>query len=223
MTSPARWRVLQVADSAFPTGGFAHSAGLEAAVHAGEARTSERLESWLHAHLWNVGTSSLPFVAATHDRPFDVWAIDALADAQMTNHVANRASRTQGRAFAATCARVFDEQAVAELARAAASRSVASHLAPVFGAVLALLGVDRREALALHLLLALRAITSAAIRLGLVGPHEAQRMQRRHTSALEEVVAACASLDPGEAANAAPLVDLFGATHDRLDSRLFQS
>ena len=223
MTAQARWRILQIADSAFPTGGFAHSAGLEAAVNAGEARSPERLESWLEAHLWNVGTSSLPFVASAYDRPSTVWEVDARVDAQMTNHVANRASRTQGRAFAATCARVFDEADIAALARTTASRNVAAHLAPVFGATLAALGVERRDALGLHLLFALRGITSAAIRLGLVGPHEAQRMQRRHAETLDAVLAACSHLGPEEAASAAPLVDLYGSTHDRLDARLFQS
>ncbi|HZH77778.1 MAG TPA: urease accessory protein UreF, partial [Archangium sp.] len=41
------WRVLQLADSAFPTGGFAHSGGLEAAVQQGEVRGREGLERFV--------------------------------------------------------------------------------------------------------------------------------------------------------------------------------
>jgi urease accessory protein len=223
MTADVSWRLIQIADSAFPTGGFAHSAGLEAATHFGEVDTPERLESYLRMHLWNVGNASLPFVAAAHDRPSDVWTIDRQVDAFLLNHVANRASRTQGRAFVATCASVFVESGVQLLARRSRVRDVACHLAPIFGAALTALGIGRRDTLALYLYLALRGVASAAVRLGIVGPHEAQRLLRRHADTIDAVVACCAALLPDDVATTAPLIDLLGATHDRLYARLFQS
>jgi urease accessory protein len=223
MTAAISWRVLQIADSAFPTGGFAHSAGLEAATQLGAARTSDQLDTYIRVHLWNVGNASLPFVAAAYDQPDEVWAMDARIDAFLTNHVANRASRTQGRAFVATCARVFDEPPLASFAARGRTRAVTAHFAPLFGASLAVLAIERRDALALHLYLALRGVALAAVRLGVVGPHEAQRLLERHATTLDVVLMQCASLRADDAATTAPLVDIFGATHDRLYSRLFQS
>jgi urease accessory protein len=218
-----RWQLLQIADSAFPTGGFAHSAGLEAAMHHGRARTAADLDAYVREHLWNVGYASLPFVGAAFDATGEVWALDAWIDATLLNHVANRASRTQGRAFLATCSRVFDHPVVQDLAARARARESASHLAPMFGAALAALGASRNETLALHLYGSLRGIASAAVRLGVVGPHEAARLQLRHAATLDGVLAECEALSPESAATVAPLHDILGATHDRLYARLFQS
>jgi urease accessory protein len=219
----SRWRTLQIADSAFPMGGFAHSGGLEATMAAGAVTCADELDLYVRSHVWSVGTGSLPFVAAAHRELDRVWELDALADAHLSNHVANRASRTQGRAFVATSVRVFAAKPVAAMAERASARDVAVHLAPVFGAVLAALDVPRREALELHLLLALRGVASAAVRLGIVGPHEAQRLQGRHGATLDQVLAACEALTPADAAVTSPIFDLFSATHDRLYARLFQS
>jgi urease accessory protein len=218
-----RWRLLQIADSSFPTGGFAHSNGLEAAVHHGRARTADQLDAYVRGWLWNVGYASLPFVTAAFDTPDGVWSLDAWIDATITSHVANRASRTQGRTFLATCVRTFDEPAIVALAARSRTRDVRAHFAPVFGASLAALGASREEAAMLHLHTALRGVLSAAVRLGVVGPHEAQSMQRRYTSTLDEVLAECGSLSPRDAATLFPLSDIMGATHDRLYARLFQS
>jgi urease accessory protein len=217
------WRILQIADSAFPTGGFAHSAGLEAAMAHGEAATPAALDTYVASHLWNAGHASMPFVAAAHDRPAEVAALCEWNDATLTSHVANRASRTQARAFLATCAQVFAEPAVVDLADRARRREHTAHVAPVFGAVLRALGVARGDTLALHLHLALRGLISAAIRLGAVGPLEAQRFHVRHGATLDAVLAQCSSLRPEDAATVAPLQDVFGATHDSLYARLFQS
>ncbi|MGH7270081.1 MAG: urease accessory protein UreF [Polyangiaceae bacterium] len=215
--------MMQLADSSFPTGGFAHSAGLEAAVALGEVRTAEKFDAHVRAYLWNVGHASLPFVAAAHEKAGEVWEVDALLDAMLTSHVTNRASRTQGRTFLATCARVFDEDAIQRLASSAGERARASHLAPVFGATLRAVGIERRETLAIALYAALRSVASAAIRLGVVGPHEAQRLVVRHGATMDDVLAACEALGVRDAATVSPLIDIFGATHDRLYARLFQS
>jgi urease accessory protein len=223
LSQSSSWRILQIADSAFPTGGFAHSAGLEAAMALGEVGTTAALDTYVASHLWNAGHGAIPFVGAAHDRPADVLALCAWFDATLTNHVANRASRTQARAFLATCAQVFAEPYVVDLAARARRREGAQHLAPVFGAVLYAIGVSRHDTLALHLHLALRGIASAAVRLGAVGPLEAQRLQLRHGATLDAVLAQCRELRPEDAAIVAPLHDIYGATHDALYARLFQS
>jgi urease accessory protein len=218
-----RWRILQIADSGFPTGGFAHSAGLEAAVHLDIVSTPEELEAFVGTYIRNVGNASLPFVAAAFDEPARVWALDAWQDATLLNHVANRASRIQGRTFMATCARAFDVPAVGELASRARTRDVTAHLAPLFGACLAALGLERRDVLAMHLFMALRGMASAAVRLGLVGPHGAQQLQGRLGATLDAVLGAGEFSGPEDAATVAPVADGVGATHDLLYTRLFQS
>jgi urease accessory protein len=222
VTDP-RWRVLQIADSGFPTGGFAHSSGLEAAFMAGDVRSEDDLERFLRASIWNVGNAALPFVSAAHGEPERVWSLDAIVEAHLTNHVANRASRTQGRALLATSAAVFDEPAIGVLFERASRRDVFVHLAPVYGAIVAALGLPKRDALGLYLLLSLRGTASAAVRLGIIGPHAAQRVQNRHRATLDAVLSGCDGLRPEDAATTSPVFDLLGATHDRLYARLFQS
>lgn len=217
------WRFLQLADSGFPTGGFAHSAGLEVAALLGEPADPPGLDVWVRSHLWNVGHASLPFVAAAHDDASRLSRLDAWVDAFLTSHVANRASRTQGRAFLATCARVFEEPSLLPIVARVRGGEVSAHFAPVFGATLKNLGLRRVEALSLHLLFALRGVASAAVRLGIIGPHEGQRLQCRHARTMDEVLAGCQALPPEGAATTAPLQDVFGAAHDRLQARLFQS
>ncbi|WP_394838243.1 hypothetical protein LVJ94_15160 [Pendulispora rubella] len=213
MTSP--WLVWQLADSAFPAGGFAHSGGLEATWQLGCVND---FEAYLDPSLWQTGSLALPFVrAACAGR--SLVELDALSDATLSNHVANRASRAQGRAFWATARGVFEENdAVRSLAR-----GTSMHVAPIFGATLGALGLREREVCSLYLHTSLRGILSAAVRLGIVGPLEAQRLQAVRAGLLERVIASCAELEPEDAAQTFPLADACSALHDGLYARLFQS
>ncbi len=220
MGSP--WRVLQLADSGFPTGGFAHSGGLEAAVQQGEVRGATELRRFVRELLWQAGHGGLPLLSAAWREPSALPALDARAETFLTNHVANRASRTQGRALLDTCARIFPGP-VGPLREAARAAGVRYHHAPVFGAVLRALEVELPESQQLFLSLTLRGALSAAVRLGIVGTHESHQLQHQATPLLDAVLERCAGLGVEELAQPSPLLDLLGSTHDRLYSRLFLS
>ena len=212
------WLLLQLVDGAFPSGGFAHSAGLEPSLHL---RGIGELEPFVDEALWHSGRSALPFVRRACEAPRELATLDALFDATSTSHVANRASRAQGRSLAGAACRVFERPDV--LAIGEHTRCGPAHHAVVFGALFGTLGMTSNETQMAWLHGALRGVLSAAVRLGIVGPLEAQQVQASRASVLGAILASCGALDVDDAAATAPLLELFGALHDRLDGRLFQS
>lgn len=217
------WRFLQLADSAFPTGGFAHSGGLEAAWQLGEVAGRDDLERYIADSLDQCGHAALPFVGAAHEEPARFAEWDRWYDATLPNHVANRASRALGQGMLTSAAAAFADDAIRTLKTAVRRDRLACHLAPVAGALTAALGIARHDGLRLFLFLHLRALVSTAVRLGIVGPLEAQGLQHRLGTTAEDVLVRCADLGPEDAASSAPLHDLFQGHQDRLYSRLFMS
>jgi len=218
-TSSNEWLVWQLADSAFPAGGFAHSNGLEAAWHHGETRDSQSLARFCEASLWQFGFASLPFMTATHRDPERVLEVNKIFDCFTTNHVANRASRLQGRAFLSSAKRIFPVLN-AELGPVETSFC---HLAPIFGVILRALSIDCPTASRLLIFFHVRSLTSSAVRLGIVGPMEAQGLQHSFSPLLNVVLSRCADLTLDDISQPAPLLEIWQSAQDRLYSRLFQS
>jgi urease accessory protein len=212
------WLIWQLADSAFPTGGFAHSSGLEAARQHGEVRNRDELISFLGVSLNQLGRAALPFVLAVYDEPEKISEFDLLCDAFTTNHVANRASRAQGKAFLTAVERVFQFKI-----QNSKFKIAFAHLAPVFGTCLRRMEISRETTARLFFFNHLRSLLAAAVRLNIVGPMEAQSLQHRLASRAEEILRECESLTLDDVAQTSPLLDLWQGAHDRLYSRLFQS
>jgi urease accessory protein len=213
----------QLADSGFPAGGFAHSGGLEAGVQHGRITDGASLGSFARHSLVQAGRSAVPLVSAAHRHPEELVELDGISDSFLTNPVANRASRAQGRAFLSSVARSFLNAPLAELEDLLREEQIAGHSAPLLGAVLQRLRVDLPDTQRLFLYLTGRGIGSAAVRLGLIGAYEAQELQAMLAADIDPIIERCGAMGPLDIAQTAPLVDLFQSTHDRLYSPLFQS
>jgi len=217
--APAKDLLLwQLADSAFPTGGFAHSAGLEAAWQHGEVKNRTELMAFLETSLHQVARAALPFVVVTHAEPTRLAELDRLCDAFLSNHVANRASRLQGRAFLTAIERIYSPEKPD-----ARTQAPFQHFTPVFGACLQALNVALDTTLRLFVFNHLRGLLAAAVRLNIVGPMEAQKLQHQLSNLTEELVRHSERLSLDDLAQTAPLPDLWQGAQDRLYSRLFQS
>jgi urease accessory protein len=208
------WLLWQLSDSAFPTGGFAHSGGLEAAWQHGEVRSADQLISLLDAWLSHTATGMIPFVAIGHKRPAQVAEWNLRCDTFLSNHVANRASRLQGRAFLNSATRIFDA------ATSFPAISDPCHLAPTFGTVTRLLLIARSTAEHLFIFSNLRSVAAAAVRLGIVGPMEAQAILHRLAPRAREILTLMEGRGVDEVAATSPLLEIWQGSHDRLYSRL---
>lgn len=221
------FRVLALSDSGFPSGGFAHSGGLEAAAALGAVSAPADVATFLDDTVDQAATFSAPLVLAGHASSGNdgegprLAALDARAEVRLVSRVANRASRTQGRTFFATALASFEDELRA-LAPVVESLPCKHH-APLFGATLAALGLDRTTTVRLYLFGQARGATSAAVRLGLVGPHEAQVLLDALGPRLERGVETALATPVERAASTSPLLELRAELHDTLYARLFLS
>ncbi len=213
------WLFLQLVDAGFPAGGFAHSMGLEAALAMRRGLEAERHVDEL---LLSAARTALPFVRRACEAPLTLPDLDLAYDAATTSHVVNRSSRAQGRALASAARRIWDtHEGVLRIGEHAAHEP--AHHAPVFGALFGVLGQAPRAAETGYLHGVLRGALSAAVRLGALGPLEAQRLHGARAEACERALATAADLGIDAVAQPAPLLELYATLHDRLEARLFQS
>jgi urease accessory protein len=211
----------QIVDSAFPTGTFTHSWGLEAAWQFGELPDANALRGFVESALLQAGYAHLPFLNEAYRHPDTLTALDDRADTFLINTVANRASRMQGRTLVATAARIWPTVRVKHVQ--ALAGDTRAHVAPLSGAVFEALGLPLATAQRVVLFGTARGALSAAVRLGIIGSYDAQRLQYACGSRVDAIADRCASLSLEDVAQTAPLIDLLQAGHDRLYSRLFQS
>jgi urease accessory protein len=221
--SEGAWLIWQLADSSFPSGGFAHSGGLEAAWQQGEVRSEAELVQFIEAQLAQAGGAAVPFVNEAYHQTRAFSDLDTLYDCFLTNHVANRGSRAQGQGFLLALSRSCDVPALQKLRDFVVRDKLPCHFATVFAQALRLLDVSHSLCLRLFLFLNLRGLIASAVRLGIAGPMAGQKLQTRLNPTAESIVLRHVNSTVDQAAQTSPLLDILQGGHDRLYSRLFQT
>lgn len=238
MHPPSDWALWQLIDSAFPGGGFAHSAGLEAARQLGEVEDRNALTGFLRSSLQQAARGAVPYAVAAGEAIHDhlpgsladfvqprriVTDLDARYDIFLSNQIANRASRAQGTGFLVAVSRAIGGDDLISLGKHFREKRLAGHWPVAFGAACGTLGLHGERLARMLLFITLRGMVSAAVRLGIVGPMEAQSLQYDLHTYGEALADRAASWSVDEAAQTSPVIDVLQGMHDRLYSRLFLS
>lgn len=227
---PALTRLLQLADTAFPTGAFAHSLGLEAEHAAGGLRGEHDLERLLRRHLEGLATSDLVVVRAAHavaSSPAPdldaLIAVDRELDATRATRETREATRATGERFLIAAAELLDDPVLALLHAAVGSGETPGTLPVAWGVACAAVGVDAEEAVRAQAFTALSALAAAGQRLVPLGGVATQRALWRAGDAIDAAVAVSATIDPSAPCSFVPEVDVRSAQHERQRVRLFIS
>ncbi len=219
---------LRFLDSFFPSGGFAYSSGLEAAVQGGAVRTGKDLsryvEDWLRGGLARreAVAAWLAHEAVTSKRLETALRADRELDAMKLDRESRLASRQMGRQVARIAADQMEGCPVLRRYQAALDwGTTAGHLPVAFGLVLAACGWNRQEAVAGYLYHAVVGLASAAMKLLPVGQRESQRLLQEWTEVIVSLNRSAAG--PERMSSWTPVQDIYAMRHARLESRLFRS
>ncbi|KAK7300292.1 hypothetical protein RJT34_11134 [Clitoria ternatea] len=221
------WSQWQMLDSLLPTGGFAHSFGLEAAVQSHLVSDSNDLKTFIIHVLGNTGSLLLPFVYSASISP-NLEAphkLDKILDATLTNEGGRKASISQGSALMRVASAVFSEIPSFKTMRDASLGlgTVSFHHAPVFGLVCVMLGFDITCSQRAYMFITMRDVISAATRLNLIGPLGAALLQHQVAPIAEVILEKWMNRAAEEACQTMPLLDTVQGCHGYLFSRLFSS
>ncbi|WP_433781349.1 urease accessory protein UreF [Actinomycetospora sp. CA-101289] len=226
--------LLLLADSRLPTGGHAHSAGVEEAVRQGDVRGGRHgaadLTAFLAARVPTAGLVTASFAAGAcalvHDRRPTSWARwEAALDARTPVAALRAVSRGQGRAMLRTVRAVWPDALIEGL-------DERPHQALVLGIAAAAAGGDAGHAAALAVHHLIGQTTSAAVRLLGLDPLALAGVHARALEAGAPTIAeaarrgaeAAAADDPDQLpAATTPRPEVLAVVHARAEGALFAS
>jgi urease accessory protein len=215
---------LQLTDSAFPSGLYTLSHGLEASTASGPEEIAEIVADLLR-HSAGPGDATA-LVQAHRATGRDDWAavaeIDRRLHAVKLNRELRRASVRTGRQVLETAAVVFGGPEVETLAALVRQGAALGNHAVVVGVVHAGRRVRVGDAVAGDLFAYALSCTTAAVRLGRIDFRQAQGVLHGLAPVIEETARAALEREsPGDIGGTVPLADVLSGTHERAPARLF--
>lgn len=228
MNTPALLEGLRFIDTFFPSGGYAFSSGLEAAVQGGAVKNSDQLARYVGDLLRGGMSRREAFAvkwanqAGAEGNVFLVADVDRELDSTKLSRESRMASRQMGRQVIRVAAdQLRGKPVLGEYRDAIESEQAPGHLAVCFGLTLGVAGWEPEAAAAAFLYQTAVGFVSAAMRLSPIGQHEGQRMLSEWLPLIDRI-----SREPGSKATMSswsPIQDIYAMRHGALEWRLFRS
>lgn len=227
--APALLTLLQVADSGFPTGGYAFSHGIEGLVARGIVQDASDLTALCQVQIEeNLAGIELPAMrhayryALTADLDA-LLALDGLLTALKPVPSARAASIKVGHRLLLATTGVIAHPAMDAFLAATEQGQTRGHHAVASGIVFAAIGIDEETAALTLGAISLQGWTAAAVRLGIIGQTAAQGIIAALNPAIQAAVDASRTRQLHDLGATTPMLDIAGLRQPQLVGRLFAS
>lgn len=226
--------VWHLTDSALPTGGFAHSAGLETYVQADEVHNPETYGEWLHGYLRQASFNDALAVklavqlhssSKSDEEKLDLLKqLDTMLHAAQTPKQVRTSMNSMGKRMSRVAAIVAPEDLlVTEYEKAITARTMHGNPGIAAGLALAASGVGEREAVDAYLMQLANSMTQNAIRAIPLGQDAGQSVLVGAYSTIERAGDMTMEHTLADLGAVAPRLEVAQMQHEALRSRMFMS
>lgn len=222
----ARLALMQLADSALPTGAFSHSLGFEGYMEAGEIAGPEEFAAWLEMFVRAQLASTEAVIVREAYRvssPEEVCDLDDLATAAALPAEVRRAGITMGTRLLHIAEQSDAGEWLSPYVRAVREGRAYGHQSVAWGLVCRQLGIPEEEAVAAHLHATVIALTQNAVRGVPLGQDAGQRIIARARAWVETATAASAGLGREDIGAMPPGLEIAQMNHEVQRARMFMS
>ncbi|MGW9403565.1 urease accessory protein UreF [Arthrobacter sp. NPDC055585] len=219
---------LQFADSAFPSGFYTMSHGLEGYSQARLVSRGDVQPLLAELLLHSVGPGDATALAAAHRAAADgdvelVQEVDQRLFASKLNAEMRRASVRSGHQLIDLGAELIGQPLLTEYGGRVRRRATPGCQPVATAVIYAANGVQTRQAVASDLFAFSASFVGAALRLRLTDHRHAQAMLLETAGVIEQATDAALERDLADLGGCAPMADVMSAQHEKAEARLFAS
>lgn len=225
MEALALLRLLQISDTAFPTGSFAHSMSLEAFVEAGELGDAADLKHIIEAQMFYLATSDCVALRASYEADLDeLFRVDRLLTATKLARELRSASASTGKRFLLSIGALGVKEAVLQtFTDAVRGGTTPGNLAVGYGVSAPALGLGLEESLQAYLYSTTASLVAAGQKLIPLGGGAAQRVLYETAGSMERAAKISETMEVEYMYAFAPMIDVRSMLHERQRTRLYIS
>lgn len=219
--------LMQLSDSAFPSGSFTLSHGLESLVYSGQIRTADDFKEFLKLLLHNkLGTSDLVALlhahrASVNNNLVEIRRADLRLFASMTIAQTREAQRKSGRALLMVAQSIWQDTQLETLATDTASGKIQCLHPVVFAVVGRTVLLSESDTVLAFVHSFITSLALAAIRLGVIGHIQAQAVINAIALDIEPIINNASTMTLDDMRSCTPAIDIAQMRHRNFNQRQF--